>query len=147
MTLSTYGDEPSAVTSWVNAWVQYMSQASAGAVPIIVPALMGAPAEAMRGVLVGMSTPNAGSTAIQNAITAFWGAMAATPASFFAAATVITPPPTLSTISASIRSILGANTKGNLPQAAALMNLANALHAANQGGSAMFASPPAIPIV
>lgn len=146
LTVVPFNDEAGAIAAWTAAWVQYMGQAGAG-VPVNALALEGAPAAAMRAALVGMSTQDAGANIIQAGITAFWGAMAASPIAYFAAATIITPPPSLGMIAENIRGIFETNTRGNLPQAEALMNLAVALHTSNQGGSATFAAPPPVPIV
>lgn len=146
LSVTPFSNETSTITAWTDAWVQYMSRASAG-VPINALALPGAPAAAMRAALMGISSPNMGAGTLQAGITAFWNAIVAAPATYFPGAVTITPPPALASIPANIRRIFETNTRGSLPQPTALMNLASALHASNQGGTATFAVPPQVPIV
>jgi hypothetical protein len=138
--------EPEALEGWMLAWLQYFGMASAG-IPIVAPALAGPPAQTMRAALVGMSAPDAGPLAIQKAIIAFWAALSAAPVAFFPLATAITPPPTLSKISADITEVALANTSGNVPAPAACLAFATAIHSCNQGGTATFPGPVVTPII
>lgn len=128
------GDEASAITNFVNAWVTYFSTATAGAVPIVSPLLQGTPATAMIGAMTGLSQSNNGATAISNGITAFWAAMIPLATTLFPTATALTPPPTLSTIAGLLVPVFLANTQGSLPAAACYNNIATALHTVNIAG-------------
>lgn len=136
-------NEPGAIKAWADAWLQYFGVASAG-VPVNQKALKGNPLRALQGGLVGMSAPGGGPASIQKAITAFWGALAASPAAVFPAALIVIPPPGLSGIATAILGIISSNTSGNLPVPTAYLNLATAIHGCNVGGTATFPGTPPI---
>lgn len=127
-------NEATAITNFVNAWTNYFSTASSGAVPIVSPLLFGAPATAMSAAMVGLSQSGNGATAISNGITAWWGSCAALAVTLFPTAISLTPPPGLSAIAAALAPVFIANVQGQLPAATCYNNIATALHTINIAG-------------
>ena len=114
----------------------------------------------------GMSADGQGLIAIPQAFTELWTQMSAAPATFFATATTITPPPTLALIAVDLIAIIPANLPYNgsgIPpstgdpdqdQEIAITNLVlgfplatNGFHLRNQGGTWTPPSGPPVVIV
>jgi len=139
LSLELFNTEASAISAWANAFRIYFEDAESNLIPISVPAL-GTPEAAMKGAMTGLST--AGASAIQAGIVAFWGSLTAAPATYFAAATVITPPPGLSGIATALQAIFDTNISSRASKEEAMAAIAGVIHPANLGGTATF---PAIP--
>jgi len=139
--------EPPARAALALAWANYFYNATSNGVPVTPGSLAGAQA-AMAAALTGMSVSGAGAAAIQAGITAFWTAIVGTPPAIFAAATVITPPPTLGGIAAALPPVFAANTMPGVTKTQALNAIAIVLHANGGIGSiATFPGPVVAPIL
>lgn len=133
--------EASAISAFADAWGTYFATAMAGPVPYSGDPTSTAK-NALKAAMVGCSAFDQGAAKIQAGIVAYWGAIVAAPPSFFAAAVAVVPPAGLVSIAATLLPIFASNTAGNLPLATAALNVANALHASNQGGTATIPPPP-----
>ena len=131
-------DAAAAVQTLADAYAAYMDGASSDGVPIQNTATA---ATAMAGA---MSFPTAGTasgagTALSAGVQAFWAAMVAAPATYFPAATVITPPAALAALAAALTTVFGDNVGSTLEDSAAAM--AGVIHTASLGGTATFPGP------
>lgn len=141
-----YGEEAPAVAAWAAAWSAYFADAETNSIPIN-PAALPAAEAAMAAALLGMSASGAGAGKIQAGIQAWWNAMVAAPATFWAGCTVIAPPPGLSGIAAALQSAFDSNTSGGVTEDAAYDVIAGIFHSANLGGQATFPGPLVFPIL
>ncbi len=134
------GEESEAITAFANAYVSFMSEATAGGVPII-PAALEVPKAACILGMTGLSTD--GKAAIQNGVTQFWTTMAlpAVTVALWPLATAITPPTTLSSISVGLEGVFATNTTAGLSLEAACETIALVLYTASIGGSAVLSVP------
>jgi hypothetical protein len=147
--IGNVADEESARDGWADAYATYFSGATSNGVPV---GSVTAARNAMDAALVGLSTT--GAVAIQAGITAFWGALVASPAVVFAGATVITPPAGLSNISADILLAAPLNVTQSNDATTALGFIASGglggnvgLHTLSLGGTATFPGPIVAPIL
>lgn len=159
----TAGTEAEATTSWGNMLVDYMKTAT-GILPTgFTPAVV----TAIKSSLIGMSAPGAAAALIQAAFATLWAQMIAAPATFFAGATLITPPPTLGVIAADLAAAFPVNItlngSGTPPSTGTIdgdRNLAatvlvlgaplvpgTGFHLRNQGGTYTTPGPVVVPIV
>lgn len=137
--------ESEAIDRFSASWETYFYDAAVGAIPANVGTLASA-TSAMKAAMVGMSSQDAGATAIQSGIIAFWGIVATSAASIWTTTppcTGATPPPALGTISASLAGVFSANTAGELELADACSAIATALHPINLGGICAIPTPGA----
>ncbi len=137
-------NEPDAIAAWATAIADWFESATAGSAAI--PAGVQAAKGALEAGLAGLSST--GSLAITNGVTSFWAALAAAPPAVFAAATLITPPPTIASMQALLDAAFAANVVAQLSKADALLATATAIYTSGfVGGTATF--PPAVvtPIV
>lgn len=132
--LGLYDNEPDAIEAWASAWNTYFADAVSNSVPILPTALPSAKT-AMKTAMTGLKVT--GSASLQAGIVAWWGALP--PSGTFTGATGVTPPPTLSGIAAALSPVFLSN-RGKTKAEAALA-VANALHAQNLGGLAVFPAP------
>jgi len=141
--------ESVAVEKLASAYVDFMSTAQAGPVPIVPLSLQSLPKAAFIAAATGLSNSGQGAQKIADAVNAFWAAMVPLASTLFPTATVLTPPPSISTLSALLPPIFLANTQGNLDLTAAANTIAAAIYGVSQGGQAIIALPPptAFPIV
>src|SRR5512140_327970 len=109
MNLGLYDNEAAACQTLADAFSNYFADAMSNGVPIAAGALPAAKA-AMAAALVGMSVSGAGAAKIQAGIIAYWGAVI--PAVAWPTTLLITPPPGLGTIAASLTAIFAANVAG-----------------------------------
>lgn len=135
--------EAEAAANLADAWDTYFSAAAAGVPYAGLPAAK----SAFQAALTGMSSPGAGATALQTAVTAYWTALVTAPAAAFSGCILITPPPAIGTIAAALAPVFAANVAANASTADACDAIASVLHPINLGGTATF--PPAVvqPIV
>lgn len=136
----TTANETTVIAAFVAAWVAYFSASAAGAVAYVHSAAHDA---AMKAAMTGLSAPNGGAIAIQAGIVAWWGSVVSTFAATYPSATAVAPPPTISTIAASLAPVLVANTAGSSSLAASCTAIAGVIHPLNLGGIATL--PPAVP--
>ncbi len=135
--------EASAIALFADAYVLFMSTAQCGPIPIVPAALNSAPKAAMIAAMSGFSTD--GATAIQNGCLAFWGAMVPLAATLFPSALVLSPPPPLSGLAASLTPVFLSNTQGNLDLASACQSIALAIYTSSLGGLATIPMPAPTP--
>lgn len=138
-------DENVVIDRFTSAWETYFYDASVGGIPANGSSLASA-TSAMKTAMIGMTQPNAGATSIQNGIIAFWGIVASAAASIWTTAppcTGATPPPTLSTISATLEGVFASNVASKLNLTDACSTIASALHTLNLGGICVIPSPGA----
>lgn len=117
-------NEPEAAETWTNMLIDFMKGATGiiptGFTPLIVntirtifdgptPSIPPSPSDPDPPLKDGMSAPGAGIAIIQAGFTALWAAMIAAPPTFFAGATLITPPPTLGLIAVDLAAAVPAN--------------------------------------
>lgn len=145
LNLGFFTTEADAIEGWANAFRTYFE----GATTVIGGPIIAANLTPARSAWVGASTGLSvtGSTALQNAIIAWWNVGVANPSSWFATCTAITPPPNLATLAANLDTIFANNTASNADAVTAVTNVANAIHAVNVGGVATFPGPTTNPIV
>ncbi len=145
--LALYDTEAAAIEGWATAWINYWASATSNGMPVTPPAeaTLAAAKLAMSGAMVGLSS--VGATAIQAGITAFWGILVATPVAIFAAATLITPPPTLGSIASLLAPVFTTNAVPGITKEIAMRNISVSLHTNNLGGTATFPVPIVAPIL
>lgn len=131
--------EATGVQHFADAWATYFAASSANGVGYTANA---AHKSAMISAMAGASAPNAGATAIQLGVVAWWNAVVSTGPATYSGCTLVTPPPTISTIAATLAPTLASNTASKLSLADACTAIAAVLHACNQGGTATF--PPSV---
>jgi len=135
--LGLYSTEPAAINAWANAFNNYFTDAMSNAVPIAPGALPAAKA-AMISAMVGLST-SAGPVSLQASIVAYWGSLI--PATAWPTVTVITPPVLLAGLTATLVSVFAANITSKASKNDSMTAIANAIHAANVGGIAVWPVP------
>jgi hypothetical protein len=155
-TMTPTSDEQSAIAAFANAWSGYFAGSTVSGVPA-VPGSFDPALAAMRGAMVGMSKDNAGALAIQAGITAFWGAIAALPATIWPLAPAIVlaatvPPTTLSLISTALVGAFATNAASGLSLHDAANAIALLLHndggvGATVTGATSAGSPVTLPII
>lgn len=140
--MGLFGEEAPAIAAWAAAFRAYMADAEAplGGVPINTAAL-GAPETAMAGAMAGLSNAGQAAAKIAAGITAFWGAMAASPAVYFTGATAITPPAALTGLAAALAATFAANVSSEASASEAYDAIATDIDTANTGGTATFPGP------
>jgi hypothetical protein len=134
--LTLYSEEPLAIAAWAEAFGKYFEGAQSNLVPI-VPLALEAAVTAFLGAGTGMATDAA--TALTAAITAFWGAIV--PATAWPTTTVITPPPGLAALTNTLKGVFLSNTNSSLSKDVSMTLIANAIHAAQAGGTAAWPLP------
>lgn len=136
------GVESVAIDRFADAWIEYFSDASAGAFPYVDSP----PAKsAMKAAMGGMSVT--GALAIQSGISAFWGVLSAGAATYFPGTIAATPPPAISGLAAALAVPFAANVVGGLSLAASCAAIADAIHTANLGGTATVVGPATVSIL
>lgn len=120
-----------------DAYALYMSAALASTFPILSVV---APLAAMAGAISFSpnGSPAAAGASIQAGIVQFWATMIAAPATYFAGATAITPPPDLTSLGTALSAVFSSEVGSSLETIADAM--ATAIHAASVKGTAAF--PP-----
>ena len=131
-TMTPTADESSAIEAFTNAWAMYFAAADAGGVPYDAGPT---PASAMAAAMIGLSTAGQAAAKIQAGVVAWWGALSASPGTYFEDATSITAPASLANIASALSGVFAANLAGNLSLADASTAVANALHTNNLGGA------------
>ncbi len=126
----------SGATALAQAYANYMAGATA-LTPILAPALPAA-VTAMAGAMTfsAGASAAAGAAVLAAGVAAFWAAMNAPAASYFASATLVTPPPALAGLAAALAPIMTANAASGVTLEDASDALAAALHTASLGGTA-----------
>ncbi len=143
--LQSTTDEASAINVIVSSYINFMSSAMCGPIPIVPAALHTTPKLAAMAALTGFSQQNQAATSISNAIAGFWAAMVPLAATLFPTATVITPPPTVGTIGGLANVVFSANTSGNMSLPQAAQTLAQVIYGCSQGGMATIPTPTPTP--
>lgn len=139
--LTPVATEAAAIVNLANAYGVFAAEAQANGVTISSPAVA-AGKLAMQAALVGMNAPGAGALKMQNAVIAFWGAVALLLAGAFTGATVITPPPNAGLVAA-LAVVFASNTSSALNINDATQSVANVFYAqAIIGGTVTF--PPSL---
>lgn len=138
--LPNASDEPTAITNMTDALITFFSDMSCAGIPCIPAVLQTAPKVAMSAAMVGLST--AGAASIQAGIVAFWGACVPLAATIFPTATLIVPPPGISTVAATILPVGIASIAGNLDKPTACNAMAAAIYPLMLGGTALITLPP-----
>jgi hypothetical protein len=118
--MGIFSTEPAAIQGWTNAWNTYFIDAVCNGIPINA-AILPVAKSAMIGALAGLSG-SMGTTILQAAIFAWWGALAP-PASVFAGALAIVPPPGLAAVKADIEAAANYNRDNKLSTNAAFTNI------------------------
>lgn len=138
--------EADAIEKWAEAWVKYFEDAESNSVPITVSALRTPTTGAkdlMKAGLAGLATT--GAAALEAGITAFWGALVASPGLYFSGASPIALPTTLTGIEVDLDAIFAANISGEVSAKDAYDAIVNGpvgLHAGGgDGGTATFSGP------
>ncbi len=125
------------------AFGEYMKEAIAAAVPIIDSAIDSTAVPAMASAMsfsAGASAA-AGAAVVRSGIDAFWAAMVAVPASFFATATLITPP-VYAGLSVPLAATFVANAATSASLADSADDMAADIHPLTSGiGTATFPGP------
>jgi hypothetical protein len=140
-------NEPDAISALATAFHDYFAEASVLGVPTNGGSLAGAKS-AFEAAAVGLSANGAGALAIQNAITAFWGQVAASAATIWTPPppipppTAATPPASLAGIAAALTAVFAANLAAEADLASAAADIATAIHATQAGGIALIPPPP-----
>lgn len=132
--------EAQAIATFVDAYIQFVSTATAGIVPIVPAALQTAPKVAMIGAMSGLSKN--GAQAIQAGVAAFWAACVPLAATLFPTALLLTPPAAVAGLSGLLTGVFTANTQGQLPLDACAQNMATAIFTGSQGGTVTL--PPSV---
>lgn len=129
---------PAAVQTLADAYGAYMAGAVANGIPIVTTS---AAVSAMAGAMTfpTSGTPAGAAAVLVGGVQAFWAAMVAAPATYFAGATVITPPAGLTGLAAALSAVFAANVGLSLEDSADAM--AGAIHTASLGGTATFPGP------
>lgn len=126
-------DEAAAITSWVLAWQTYFAASvSNGSNPFIPN--VGA-RNAMAAALAGFSVSGQGPTKVQAGIVAWWGALSASPGTYYSGVSSVTPPSGITNIAANLPAIFTSNKNGALSSSAACGTVAASIHTSNSGGS------------
>jgi hypothetical protein len=122
-------DESSAITAFANAWHTYFEGATVAGIPAN-PGSLDPAKVAMIGGLTGLSTT--GAVAMKTGITAYWGAIALSPAAIWPVVpqplVSVIPPPALVTLDALLIAVFASNTASNADLATAAQNIADVLH-------------------
>lgn len=137
--LALYGDEASAVTALVDAFLYYFADMESGGIPV-VPAGVEATQAAFAGALSGMSASGAGAAKIQAALQAFWAALV--PAVCWPGALAIVPPPGLSGVASGLSGVFASVVSANKTKDEAASLVAGVIHPAMAGGVVNFPPPP-----
>lgn len=140
MALALYGDEPSAIQAWANAFTNYFLDAMVGGIPV-APGSLNAAKAAMSSAMVGLSS--AGAAALVSGVGTFWSTMIPTIASVFPSVISATPATGLAGLSASLAVAFSANISGSASKDVSMGRIAGAIHAACAGGIAVL--PPNTP--
>lgn len=122
----------------------YMGGATSNGVPL-TGAAGGVSAMAAALAFPVPSTFGEAGAALAAGVSAFWDAMVAAPSTFFAGASVITPPAGLAALPGSLAAVLAANIGQSLESCAAA--IAAAIHDASTGGTATFPGPTVAPVL
>jgi hypothetical protein len=129
--------EAAARVSWSGAWATYFAGAVAGAVPFTTnPTHIATARAAMEAAMVGLSVSGQGAAKIQAGIIAWWDALVANAANYFAGASSITKPSGLTSIASNMGPILTSNKNTAASASVACGAIAAQIHADNGGGSA-----------
>lgn len=142
MQMEATNSEIQAIQTFVQVYINYLSSATAGPVPIIPLALNTGPKAAAIGTLQGFSMDSAGAAQISGALNAFWGAMSPIAVTLFPTALSITPPPTLGLLATLLPGIFIGLTQGGATLESCADAIATAIHSNSQGGIAIFPPPP-----
>jgi len=142
--LGLYDNESDAVSAWAQAFRGYFENAETNSIPIITAGL-DVPQSAMAGAMVGLSTD--GAAKIQAGITQWWATLALAPSTYWATATVITPPPGLSGIATVLQAVFSSNISTSASKTDAMNAIAGVLHTNNLGGTATFPGQAPFPIL
>lgn len=132
-------DEASTITAWTAMWATYFAAALAGSGPGVLFTANASPINtakaAMAAAMSGMCASGAAAAKIQAGIIAWWGALAASPGSYFTGASSITAPAGLTGIAAGLPALFDLN-KLETTKAPACDRIATFFHDQNAGGSA-----------
>lgn len=140
-------NEPDAIAALSAAFLDYFAEATVLGVATNPGSLAGAQS-AFEAAAVGLSSSGGGAAAIQAAITAFWGQVAASAATIWTPtppvppATGATPPAGLGGIAAALTGVFAASTAASADLATAAGDVAAAIHATQAGGIALIPPPP-----
>jgi len=141
----TAGEGEAALAAAYGAYMK--DRAQAGAVLIVTAQVdaLAVPAMAAAMTFTPGASSSAGATVVKTGLLAFWGAMVAAPALFFAGATAITPPSFVA-VPTALAAAFDANTAAFATLEEAAAELADVLHPAtdNQGTATIGATPYAI---
>ena len=142
--LPNASDEATAITNMTNAFITFFSDMSCAGIPCIPAVLQTTPKTTMAAAMVGLST--AGAASIQAGIIAFWGACVPLAATIFPTATLIVPPPSISTVAAVILPVGQASIAAGLDKVSACNAMAAAIYPLMLGGTATITVPPPTPL-
>lgn len=138
LAMGLFYSEEEACAGWALVYREYFEAAIAGTVPVIAAALDG-PEATMAAAMAGLST--AGPASIQAGVSAFW--LALTPAAtYFPAATGITPPAGVTGLASALSGVFAANIAGSKSAGESYEAISAAIHLASAGGIAIFPPPP-----
>lgn len=147
---SLTGDSaPSAERTQAEAFGEYFKEATFAGAPVSGSAVDGAvSAMAAAMTFTGVTEPSVGAAVLAAGYAAFWATLVATPANFWASATVITPPPGLAGLADALEAMFPANNQEGVTVSDAAQAMAIILHAsAGLGGIAQPPSPTGVPIL
>lgn len=143
--LALYDTEAAAITAWAAAFEVYFLDATTATGGSILAAGVTAAKAAMATAMVGLSTD--GAAKIAAGVSAFWGAGVAAPATWWAAATVITPPAALADLETDLGNTFSQNISEEASKATCMQRIAADIHTACTGGTATFPGPVVDPIL
>lgn len=150
--MTLYDTEIAVTMAWANAFANYfqgdgVAQGAESNLVYVAPAAIPAAKAAMVAALSGMSAPGVAAAKIAASVMAFWGSLAAAPATAWPTATLITPPVLLANLATTLQTNFDANTSGAVAKDPAMGVIAATIHAANQGGSATWPGTIVFPIL
>jgi hypothetical protein len=146
--MGLYGDEPSAIEAWAEAFTKYFEDAVATvvtppmAIPVVVSQLRagGGPKAQMKAGMTGLSV--AGAASIAAGVSAFWAKLATTQAVYFVGSLTLAPPAGLSGLAAALLATFAANIAAKADKPTAMGAIATTIHGCNLGSVITFPGSP-----
>lgn len=133
------GTEGAAITAWTAAWAAYFAGALAGSGPGVSfttnPTHITTARNAMAAAMSGLTTSGQADDKVQAGIIAWWDALVANPGNFFAGATSITKPVSLTSIAGALPAIFATNVSTAASAVVACGAVATSIHGNNGGGN------------
>lgn len=139
--MTLYTVESDAAEALASVYDSYFLEAMANGVPVTEGSTELAKG-AFQTALVGMSGAGQGATKLASAVTAYWNAIVLAATSVFVGCTVISPPPTLGLISASLVLVFAQNIAERSSKTVCSGRIAGVLHDNSADATATF--PPSL---